>query len=188
VTEERSGPAGSGGPALARDAALVLAWFLTLGVLGALLWWQVTPLAEYTRTAQSAAMDEEQLGRQVSTDGWFFTIAAVGGLVSGVALLAIRKRDPLAMVVLVTLGAGLASGVMALVGLWLGPEAPKEVLASVPVGGKVPLQLELHATGVLFVWPITALLGAVGVIWGLDERRTVDDEVADPAVSGATSG
>ena len=162
-------------PALARDAAIVLGW------------WQVTPLAEYTRTAQSAAMDEEQLGRQVATDGWFFTIAAVGGLASGVALLGLRRRDPLAMVVLVTLGAGLASGLMALVGLWLGPDAPKDVLTGIAVGGKVPLQLKLHATGALFVWPIAALIGAVGVIWGLDESPAPDEVTPSSANDGLSA-
>ena len=60
----------------------------SLGVLGAFVWWQLTPLAEFTRTATNAQMDEEQLGRQVAADGWFFVVAAVGGLLSGMLLAA----------------------------------------------------------------------------------------------------
>jgi hypothetical protein len=156
---------------LARDLGVVLGWFVALGVLAAVVWWQLTPLAEYTRTATNAEMGEEELGRQVSADGWYVVIAAVGGLLSGVGLLSIRKRDPLAMVVLVTLGSLLCAWVMLRVGLWLGPADPKSALPHAAVGAKVPMQLKPHASGVVYVWPITALLGAIGVVWGTDDRR-----------------
>ena len=156
---------------LLRDAGIVAGWFVVLGIVGALVWWQVTPLAEYTRTATNAEMGEEQLAVQVSADGWYFVIAAVGGLVSGVVLLAWRRRDPVAMVLLVTLGALLAAWVMLEVGLWLGPDDPRSALRHVAVGAKVPLQLKPHAHGVVTVWPIATLLGALGVIWVFDDRR-----------------
>lgn len=156
---------------LARDLAVVVGWFVVAAVIGALVWWQVTPLAEYTRTATSGQMDEEQLGRQVSADGWFFVIGTLGGLVSGVALLALRRRDPVATVVLVTLGGLLASWLMLRLGLWLGPASPKDVLPHVAVGHKVPMQLKTSATGVDLAWPLGALLGAVGMLWGSDDAR-----------------
>jgi hypothetical protein len=156
---------------LVRDVAVVLAWFVVAAVIGALLWWQLTPLAEYTRTAANAEMGEDQLGKQVDADGWYFVVAAVGGLVSGVALLLLRRRDPVAMVVLVALGALLASWLMLRLGLWLGPADPKDVLPHVPVGHKVPLRLTTSASGVHFAWPVGALLGAAVVLWGSDERR-----------------
>ena len=156
---------------LLADLGVVVAWFVVLGLLGALLWWQLTPLAEYTRTTTNAEMGEEQLGVQVSADGWYFVIAATGGLVSGVGLLALRRRDPVAMVVLVTFGALLAGWLMLRVGLWLGPADPKSVLPDVAIGAEVPLQLEPHADGVVVVWPIAALLGAIGVIWGVDDTK-----------------
>jgi hypothetical protein len=153
------------------DTGVVLGWFVVLGVLCAVVWWQVTPLAEFTRTSTDAQMGEEQLGRQVSSDGWYFTVAAAAGLVSGIALLMMRRRDPVAMVVLTVLGAVLASWLMARVGLWLGPGAPKDALAHVPVGGTVPIQLETHVDGVRFAWPVAAMVGALGVLWGTDESR-----------------
>jgi hypothetical protein len=181
---------------LARDVAVVVAWFVGLGILAAVLWWQLTPLAEYTRTATNAEMGEEELGRQVAADGWYVVIAAVGGLLSGVGLMSLRRRDPLAMVVLVTLGSLLCAWVMLRVGLWLGPADPKSALPHAAVGAKVPLQLKPHASGVVYVWPITALLGAIGVIWTGEGRRpatpeedpqaprsTPDGESSDDAVS-----
>jgi hypothetical protein len=85
------------------------------------------------------------------------------------------------MVVLVTLGALLGGWVMLRVGLWLGPPDPKTVLPDVAVGTKVPLQLKPHAGSMLLVWPIAALLGAIGVIWGVDQRpgKVSDDGLAD---------
>lgn len=158
-------------PELLRDGAIVLAWFVAIGFLCAVIWWQVTPLAEFTRTSDNAQMGEDQLGRQVSSDGWYFTIAAVAGLLSGAVLLGARRRHPIAMVVLVAVGSVLASWLMARVGLWLGPADPSKALAGVPVGGKVPMQLQTHTDGVRLAWPVTALVGALGVLWGLDETR-----------------
>ena len=164
---------------VAADAAVVLGWFVVVGVIGALVWWQVTPLAEFTRTADNAQMGEDQLGRQVASDGWFFVIALVGGVLSGVALVLLRRRDPVATVVLVTLGGLLAAWLMRELGLWLGPADPQSVLPDVAVGHKVPLQLETSTTGVFLAWPIGALLGAVAVLWGSEETKRPYD-ASDP--------
>jgi hypothetical protein len=174
---------------LLADAAVVLAWFVVLGVVAAVLWWQLTPLAEYTRTATSAQMNEEELGRQVAADGWYVALAAIGGVLSGITLLSWRRRDPLAMVVLVTIGSAVAAWVMLRVGLWLGPADPKSVLPTVTEGTKVPLQLKPEVTGVAYVWPIGVLLGAIGVIWGTDDfKARRRREIADHEVGVGTSG
>ncbi|MBO9520356.1 MAG: hypothetical protein J7518_02365 [Nocardioidaceae bacterium] len=163
--------------ARAVDLGIALAWFVVLAVAGGLLWWQLTPLAEYTRTATNAMMDEEQLGVQVNADGWFFVIAAVGGLVSGVVLLSWRKRDPLFMVVVVAVGGLLATWLMLQTGLIAGPPDPDTVLPTAKAGAKIPLQLTIRAEGLWVVWSVSALLGAVGVIWGTDH---VPGHVSDP--------
>jgi hypothetical protein len=155
---------------LVRDVLVVLGWFAVAGAIGAVVWWQLTPLAEFTRGEAGAEMGEGELGRQVAADGWYFVIAAVGGLLSGIALLSLRRRDPLVMVVLVTLGGLVAGWLMLRIGMWLGPPDPEAVLSQVDVGDAVPVQLEPRARGVLFVWPVAALLGAIGVIWGLDDH------------------
>lgn len=175
---------------LVRDAGVVLAWFTAIGVIGAVVWWQLTPLAEFTRTATDAQMGEEDLGRQVSSDGWYFVIGAVAGLFSGITLLLLKRRDPLLMVVLVALGGFLASWVMLWVGLWLGPPDPESVLPTVDVGDKVPLQLKLHASGIQLVWPVAALVGAIGVIWGVDDHGepTSEDGSGGPLGTSAMTG
>ena len=82
-----------------RDVGIVLGWFLVAGVLGALLWWKLVDLPQATRAQGSVVVESDQLGKEVNIDGWFFVIAAVGGLVSGVVLTLWRRRDPLLVVV-----------------------------------------------------------------------------------------
>jgi len=144
---------------------VVLAWFGVAAVLAALVWWQVTPLAEFTRTADSAGMDEEQLSKQFATDGWFWVIGSVGGLVSGLVLVLLRGRNPILMVLLVLAGGAFATFVMLEVGLLLGPSDPASVMAATPVGGKIPLQLKPEAHGVWFAWSISALVGSILALW-----------------------
>ncbi|MGO4256284.1 hypothetical protein [Marmoricola sp. RAF53] len=168
-----------------RDLGVVAAWFVVAGVLGAVVWWLVTPLAEFTRTADNGVMDEQQLAKQVATDGWFVVIALVGGLISGIALLSWRRRDPLLMVVLVALGGGLATWVMLRTGLILGPPDPDKVLATAKAGDKIPVRLDPTATGIYVVWSVAALLGAIGVIWGTDSTtRREQAEKAEQAEQG----
>lgn len=147
-----------------RDAAAVAAWFAAAGVVGAVVWELVTPLAEYTRSAESGTMGEEELARQFGATGWFLVIAAVGGFVSGLVLLLLRRRNPILTVVLVAVGGALASLVMAVVGLALGPADPNDVLATVAVGDTVPLQLRVEGAGVYLVWSIAAMAGALAAL------------------------
>ena len=160
------------------DALITLVWFFVAGLVGALLWWAITPLPEVTKTAEGAVYDNETLTSQVAIDGWFFVIAAVGGLVSGVVLLSWRSRHPVRMVLLVVVGAGLASWLMIRVGLILGPGEETAALSGKPNGSKAPMQLDLHATGVAWLWPMGAALGALVQLWVL---RKDDGEPAEAA-------
>lgn len=160
-SRERSSPAAGG----LVDALAVLVWFALLGAAGALVWWQVTPLAAFTRTSDNAVMGSTELAKQFSTDGWYFVIALVGGLLSGVVLMLWRRRDPLLTVVLVALGGGLAAWMMLRLGLVLGPPKPSTATTMhLPVGSRIPVQLAPRAPGVGFVWPVAALLGALGAL------------------------
>lgn len=173
-----SEPASSRRPGAAREAVIVLACFAALGVIGALVWWQVVSLPHYLVGAQGAAMDEEQLGKQVGVDGWYAAIAAVGGLLAGI-LLALRfQRDLVLTVVLLVIGGGLAAWVMRTTGLTVGPPDPHTALKGAETGAEVPVRLTVTMPAVYLIWPIAALLGAVGVVWGTesDKRRPEEPE------------
>jgi hypothetical protein len=149
------------------DGVIYLACFAAAGLIGGWIWSVVTPLPQVTKTGNNATVASEELAKQVGMDGWFFVIAAVGGLVLGVVLLAWRHRDPLLAVILVTVGGGLASWLMIQLGEALGPGDPVAALRSKPDGAHVSEQLSLHAHGVAWVWPIAAAFGALIYLWVL---------------------
>lgn len=157
---------------LLTNLSLITTWFAAAGVLGALVWVQVTPLPGFTRIGNSGSMDEEQLARQFASNGWFLVIAAVAGLLSGIVLLLLRRRShPSVVVGLVALGGGLATLVMVRCGLAWGPDDPNVALSKAKLGEVVPIQLKVDAHGVYFAWSVAALVGAMISLWWLDSRE-----------------
>ena len=122
------------------DAVAVLAVLLTLAVAAGLLWAQlVDPLPD-------TALTEATVADQFDIDGWYVVLAAVAGAAAGLVLTLWRTRDPVATVLLLVAGAALAAWLMA-------------------VTGAVASDLVVTAPSAYFMWPITALLGAVVVLW-----------------------
>jgi hypothetical protein len=155
------------------DALVVAVWFTLAGILGAVTWWQLSDLPQVTKSGNAATLSPEELTTQVSADGWYFVIAAVGGVVSGITLLLWRRRDPLLMVVLVALGACLAAWLMLRIGLALGPDKEIGALKGTADGTHVSEQLKLRATGMAWIWPLAASFGALVYLWVL--RKPGDD-------------
>jgi hypothetical protein len=149
------------------DIAVVAAWFGGAGLIGAWVWSAITTLPEVTKAGNNATMAPEELVKQVAIDGWFAVIALVGGVLSGALLLAWRRRDPLLTMALVALGSGLASWLMIQVGRLLGPDDELAALRRLPDGSQVSEQLQLHAPGVAWVWPIAAAFGGLLYLWVL---------------------
>ena len=175
-------------PAVVVDVVVVVGWFLLAGLLGGLLWWQLTDLPEVTRFEGRAVLQPTELTKEVGIDGWFFVIALVAGLVSGVVLSAWRRRDPVATVLLVTGGAVLAAYAMLAVGLVVGPDEQTAVLRAAADGETAPMQLAPHAPGVVWVWPAAAALGSLVYLWLTPQHdRSAPDAgpETDPALDQA---
>ena len=170
------------------DALVVVTWFAVVGLVGALVWWQVATLPEVTKTGDAATRGPEELVKQVSMDGWFFVIAAVGGLLSGVFLMIWRWRDPLLMVILIALGAALASWVMLRVGMILGPADEIASLSRMKEGATVPMQLRLHALGISWAWSIFAVLGSLVYIWVLRKPEESPEKSAEKSAEESPEG
>jgi hypothetical protein len=147
------------------DVGIVLAGFVVTGVLAGLVWWRLVDLPRATRESGAVVEQADQLGKQVNIDGWFLVLALVVGLLSGLLLLFWRERDPLAMVVLVTLGGGLAAYLASKVGHALGPGSAAEALRHRANGAHALMPLQVHASGVYWAWPAAAALGALIYLW-----------------------
>lgn len=163
------------------DVAAVAVTFATVGVAGAFLWHHQVDLPVYTRTAQGAVLDQLQLAKMINIDGWYAAIAVAGGLVAGILLTWLRGREPLVMVVLLVGGGALAAWLMLRLGAHLGPHVTRSTLDGLPRGGHALVPLEPHARGVEYLWPIAALLGAIGVLLGGHDPGPEPRERSDEA-------
>lgn len=153
-------------PASRRDVVAVLGTYVALGVVGGLLWWALYDPAQYTvARGGGVSMGEVDLGKRFNADAWYAVIAAVLGLVSGTAVSWWRSRDPLLTTGLVLVGSGVAAGVMSVLGGWLGPSDPQQLVASVEAGARLAVPLSVDATVCYLVWPVTALIGCLVVLW-----------------------
>lgn len=162
---DEAGP-GRRRPAAVDDLLTVLGTYLALGLLGAVVWWSVYDPAHYTVSRNGGlGMGEVELAKRFGADGWYVVIAGVAGLVSGTVVTWWRGRDPLLTSVLVLVGSLLAAGVMAVVGGWIGPPDPRALVATAEAGARLPLPLEVDAAVCYLVWPVTALLGSLVVLW-----------------------
>lgn len=141
--------------AVRRDALIVLAAFVVLGLLCGVLWSQVVTPAEFTRLPDGGAMGEDDLGKRFGADGWFIAIGATAGLVAGLVLSWWRSRDPVLTSGLLVLGSVVAAALMAVVGHLLGPGDPQAALEAAKAGERVPEQLDV---GVAPLWPLSAYL------------------------------
>jgi hypothetical protein len=160
------GPEPPARPAALGDLGAVLATYLALGVVGGLLWWLLCDPALFTVTRDGGvAMGEAELSKRFDPDAWYAVIAAVLGLVSGVAVTWWRSRDPLLTIALVLVGSAVAAAVMTVVGGWLGPTDPETLAAGAQAGARLPAPLTVDAPGAYVVWPVAALLGALVVLW-----------------------
>lgn len=153
--------------AVLADVVTAAAWFAVTGAVAGAIWaWAASPV-DFARTADGLVMDELQLSRQVYIDVWFGVIAMIAGFLSGLVLPLWRRRDPVLTVVLVAAGGILATWLMKITGIALGPGDPAAAAAGAAVGDTVPAQLAVTIDALWSAWPVMGLLAAVGLLWGL---------------------
>lgn len=153
------------GRALAIDLLWVLGVSLAAAVVAGFAWAALVPSVEVVRLADGFTTSEVALGRRFGNDGWFSTLSAVVGLLSGLALTAWRRTHESFTVLAVVFGALLGSWLMAQVGGWAGPPDPFAVLAEAPEGTTAPEQVRVTAAASYVVWPVAALVGALIALW-----------------------
>jgi hypothetical protein len=164
---------------LAVDAIVVLGGFLLAGVIAGVVWPHLGHPVVVTRTSAGVVTGELDLSHRIDHDGWYCVLAAVGGLLLGAVMTVWRRSHEVVTVLLVTSGAFLAAWLTAVIGTALGPDDPQKALAHAAVGATAPERVTVSAHAAYLVWPITAVVGALVVLWRpFSAKARPDDPVA----------
>ena len=154
-----------GGAAAARAGGVTAAVFLMLGCIAGFLWAALAEPASFMVAGGEAAMGELEAGQEFGVDVVFASIACVCGLAAG-SFLGWRYHRIGWPQVLSTVAAATVAGLLAWkLGVWLGPADPASLLPSTPAGGLLPQRLDVHAPGLLLVWPVSALVGLIASVY-----------------------
>jgi hypothetical protein len=146
-----------------------------LGIAGGLVWAAVAPRALFMVSAPGVAyVVNPETSAFIAADGWFSVVAAVGGVLIGVAgyLIGVRRYGPLP-VVGVLAGATAAAFLAAWTGRQVGLAAFRHELGAAKAGALLRQPVVLGAHGALAFWPLAAgaAVGIIELIVALSDRR-----------------
>ena len=149
---------------LARCAVVTLALFAVLGCLAGWLWsvWADPP--QFVVTRNGAVMGAIEAGRSFGPDVVFSAITVVAGLTLGSLLGWRYGRVGWLLPVLAAVAAGIAAIIAWRLGIALGPPDPATALQDASTGDLMPERLDVHARGLLLLWPVAALVGVIASI------------------------
>ena len=159
------------GRQVVKDVLIVLVAFLVAAVVAGALWPQLIDPVIVERAEQGVLTDEVALGDRFDNVGWYALLAGAFGLLLGVVLAASRRAHEVVTLLAVLLGACLAAWLSAQVGTWLGPDDPNQVLQDAKVGATAEDRVLLDTDVAYLVWPISAMVGSVVVLWSQAGRR-----------------
>jgi uncharacterized membrane protein YeaQ/YmgE (transglycosylase-associated protein family) len=140
---------------LGARVALVL---VGVGVVVGLVWWRLAPTAQVRLEAEGGFFVDPDPETYIASDVWFAVLSLVAGAVAGVLLWRLVHRAAVAGVLGLAVGGTVGALVAAWIGQRLGHTDPAAV-AKLPAGSLVHVSLEVQATAVLFVLPLSALAG-----------------------------
>lgn len=170
---------GGGRRGAAAGLALALVGSAILGLPAGLIWGEVAPRALLREiSVGTAEVIHPETSAFIGADGWFCLIAAVAGLLTGLAgyRFGIARRGQGAGAA-VTAGLVLGAVAAGFVMLWLGEQIGRSGytrdLASSPHGTMFNASLALGAKSALAFWPLlTAIVIVLGEIVRGDRRRS----------------
>jgi hypothetical protein len=164
-----------------------------LGLVGGLLWSAVAPQAVFQVQSPGVAyVVNPETTAFIAADGWFSLIAAVGGVIIGLAAYfgGVRRYGPLPAV-----GALAGATAAAFLAWWsgsnLGLASFRHELGSSKTGTLLHQPVDLGAHGALAFWPLAAgaVIGGIELILLLRERqRAVEPPSADTGPQFAPPG
>jgi hypothetical protein len=160
-----------------RTGALVTGCLMAAGVLVAVVWWLIAPLPRLEVHANGVFFAPANDEYAVAADGWFAVCTATAGLVAALVVYARARFARLGGVLGLAVGGLLASIVVWRLGMLLGPGDALETAKGLPVGRRFDGPLELSALGVLFSWPIAAVVAYFALTAGLEPSPSPRSDV-----------
>jgi len=173
-TSERPQLAPAGLRVMLTTAGIVVGAAL-LGIAGGLVWAAVAPRALFMVSAPGLAyVVNPETSAFIAADGWFSVVAAVGGVVIGVAgyLIGVRRYGPLPAAGVLA-GATAAAFAASWTGRQVGLAGFRHELATAKAGALIRQPVALGAHGALAFWPLAAAaaVGIIELILALRDRR-----------------
>jgi hypothetical protein len=167
-----------------RTAVRAAAVAVLAGAIGALAWWALAPRPQVVVRSGNAYFVDPDPEQFAAADAWFGVIALVLGVVAGIVVWRLGRRDPLATVIGLAAGGLVASLVMRVLGQWLG-RVDVAALGRRPEGTVASAPLRLQAPAMLLVLPVAALAAwlvcdLVSDYRGARAERTDDDTAGAP--------
>jgi hypothetical protein len=191
---EQASPAGGQSAARAAAAwvAAALIGSVLLGLLAGLIWGEVAPRAVLQEIGSGTAqLVNAETTAFIGADAWFSGIAAVAGLITGLAGYRFGVAPPpggggAAVAAGLIVGAIAAAFVMLWLGEQIGLSSYNQHLAASPDGTVFHASLVLGAKSALAFWPMFTAIVILVAEWGT--RRTRDprepEEPEEPGEPG----
>lgn len=170
---EQTGRVRKTAPSAGRAAVETVVISVAVGLLVGVAWRLIAPEVVVEVTDGNTALLPLEARRLFTVDAWFAILGGVAGLLVTLVMFTRHRHRhrPLATLAGLVAGGVLGSFVAWRLGRLLGPEPLDQRVADAADGARLPLQLDLEATGVLLVWPVVAVV-AVLVITALSDDHT----------------
>jgi hypothetical protein len=155
---------------------VVLLACVVAGAVVGVVWEMLTPLPQFQVVGDRIRLPEAEDESAVAADGWFAVCAAVAGVVAAVAAFVRVREARLTVLAGLTLGSLLAAVIAWRVGVAVGPGSVRAEAAGLSDGETFSGPLELSALGVLFIWPLAAVITYFALAAGIDRSQPSDHQ------------
>lgn len=158
---------------------------VVLGALMGVVWWWIAPTEQWT-VVKPGVVFPADVGYNAwfAGDGWFLVLGAVSGVLLTVIGWRRGRRQPVALVIGVIVGAALLAVTAWTLGGALGPPDPETVAETAEVGTTLDGALGLRALGVLCAPALTALT----LLALLVASARVEEAAAEPSPNAGDVG
>ncbi len=158
-------------PRVLGQSTLVVVALAVVGAVAGVVWERLWTAPAGVVESHRWVQDEAGLRGDFSGTGTYVAVAAVAGLLAGLAVTLVFRRHEIVTFLSLVVGSVLAGWLMYRVGLALGPDDPAVLARSAPDGTRLPGTLGVPGVSPFVALPTGALLALVVMFFGLGRHR-----------------